>query len=64
MMPILLGFVISQMSSRNPQTQHIVVCCIRVTPQVGGLISKSQSVLWCLHVYGYCDISPYNQTFH
>ena len=28
MMPILLGFVLSRMHSRNPRKQHTVVCCI------------------------------------
>ena len=31
MMSILLGFVRSQMPSRNPRTQHTVECCIRGT---------------------------------
>ena len=29
MMSILLGFVLSRMTSRNPRKQHIVVCCIQ-----------------------------------
>ena len=28
MMSILLGFILSRMSCRNPRKQHIVVCCI------------------------------------
>ena len=31
MMSILLGFVLSQMPSRNARTQTRVVCCIRFT---------------------------------
>ena len=31
MMPILLGFVLSRVPSRNPRKQHTVVCCIRGT---------------------------------